>query len=227
MRTCQTWKSRNRNTWVFLAIGCLPALLLSGCGQSSNSSTANSSPAVSEAGDSDSAASEPKPNEELQALLQDKQATPDAIVKAFLDAAKSSDRAFAEQLLTKAARKETEREGLVIDPPGTPEMTFEVDGVEFDEENPSASYVKVRWFEATSDTDSSEIIWVLRKESHGWRIAGMTTPQGDGQFLTWNFEEPGDMQEIRRQLSAEPDTWSDKNVTPASGTSELQKQEQE
>mgnify|MGYP003346771104 CR=1 FL=1 len=98
MRTCRTWKSRNRNTWVFLAIGCLPALLLSGCGQSSNSSTANTSPAVSEAGDSGSADSEPKPNEELQALLQDKQATPDAIVKAFLDAAKSSDRAFAEQL---------------------------------------------------------------------------------------------------------------------------------
>jgi len=227
MRMCQTWKSRKQNRWVFLAIGCLPALLLSGCGQSSNSSTANAPAAVSDAGDSGSDENGPKPNEELQALLQDKQATPDAIVKAFLDAAKSSDRAFAEQLLTKAARKETEREGLVIDPPGTPEMTFEVAGVEFDEENPSASYVKVRWFEATSNTDSSEIIWVLRKESHGWRIAGMTTPQGDGQFLTWNFEEPADMQEIRRQLSAEPDGWPDKNVTPASGTSELRKQEQE
>jgi hypothetical protein len=206
-------------------MGCLPALLLAGCGQSSNSPTANSPAAVSEDGDGDSAENPPKPNDELQALLQDKQATPDAIVKAFLDAAKSSDREFAEQLLTKAARKETEREGLVIDPPGTPEMTFEVAGVEFDEENPSASYVKVRWFEASSDVDSSEIIWVLRKESHGWRIAGMTTPQGDGQFLTWNFEEPADMQEIRRQLSAEPDAWSDNNVTPASGTSELRTHE--
>lgn len=195
-----------------VALGLLPALWLTGCGQSSTNTQVSESPAAETA---TQVADSP-----VNAVLQDKQASPNAIVQAFLDAAKNRDRNVAEQLLTKAARRETEREGLVIDPPGTPQMTYEVGEAEIAEENPTAAYVKVRWFEDTNQTESSEIIWVLRKESQGWRIAGMTTPQADGQYLTWNFEEPTDMQEIRRQLSAEPEDWSDSKVTPASGTSE-------
>jgi hypothetical protein len=136
-----------------------------------------------------------------------KDATPEDVVQRFLEAAQDRDRTVIEQLLTKAALRETARAGLEIEPPGSPSTQYEIRPAELSPENPRAAYVEVRCSEtdSTGHTDSSEIVWVLRKESRGWRVAGMSMPSEDGSFLTWNFEEPADMAEIRRHVNAEPD----------------------
>lgn len=189
-----------RKSWVFVV---LSLAAVAGC---SNGPAVSSSPETDNQPSATAGAA--RLPTERRPQLPAKSASPADVVKAFLDAAKNGDHDVAEQLLTKAARQETEREGLTIDPPGTPSMRYEIESVEVAPENPRASYVKIRWTDSAEEngSDSAEIVWILRKESQGWRVAGMTMPQDDGAFVTWNFEESADMREIKRHVSSEPDS---------------------
>jgi hypothetical protein len=138
---------------------------------------------------------------------------PDEIVKEFLTALRTGDRDVAERLLTQIARDETAKHDLTVQPPGSPEIEFEIGITELVGEPAEEAHVQSTWREPDSDGGKVdfEIIWVLRKQSDGWRIAGMATqlvPEQDPIFL--NFEDPSDMlakwaeaDELSRE-SAEP-----------------------
>lgn len=132
---------------------------------------------------------------------------PDEVVTAFLDAARSGNESLATQLLTRKAQVETAKEGLSLDPPGTPAMKFRIEKVEFVEDIKDAAYVNSVWSDpaAGPTEDPFEVVWVLRKQSDGWRIAGMAAQLEPGEPPTFlNFEEPDDVLKLKGQLNDEP-----------------------
>lgn len=131
---------------------------------------------------------------------------PDEVVRAFLEAARAGQDGTATLLLTDKAREETEREGLALDPPGTPSMKYQLGKIEYHEQDPHAAYVNTLWIESLGTSDERfEVVWVLRRQSQGWRIAGMAAQMDTAQppvFL--NFEDPADVARIKSEIGAEP-----------------------
>lgn len=122
-------------------------------------------------------------------------APPDQVVQTFLDAMKSGDIATKAKLLTQKAREETARENFEINPQGAATAQFEVRPAEYLPENPNGAHVTSVWTETYPDgTIKYDVVWVLRRQAEGWRIAGMAIELIPGQppaFL--NFEDAADM----------------------------------
>ena len=135
-------------------------------------------------------------------------AEPGVVVAAFLDAARTANEKVANELLTRKAREETTKADLTINPPGTPSMKYKVEKVEYAQEDPSVAYVNSIWTETLAGMeDSFEVVWVLRKQSDGWRIAGMAAQTVPGeQPAMFNFEDALDVQRIKSQVNSEPGT---------------------
>ncbi len=128
--------------------------------------------------------------------------TPDKAVFQFLEAVRVGNDATASQMLTKLAREKTAEMQLVVAPPGSETAKFSVGEVEFLGE--SGAHVASTWTDIVEDGQphTDTIVWILRKEPEGWRIAGMGTKLfDDAPPLLLNFEDPEDM--IRKQRMAE------------------------
>jgi len=165
-------------------------MLLAGCNKKPDSASANTKPEASRessAAQSSSAAdhggstaataeSHAAPvHPETAKLGLNPDATPDDVVKAFLEATRSGDDQLAAQLLSKKAIEATTQAGLIVKPPGTPSMKYEIGEVEYPEKHADGAYVKSVWRERFDDGEEHfDITWVLRKQSaEGWRIVGM------------------------------------------------------
>jgi hypothetical protein len=129
-------------------------------------------------------------------------ATPEQVVSVFLDALRGGDQATTAALLTSKALTETSQRSLSVCPQATPNMQYQVTKSEVLPENPSGAHVNVTWTESYPDGNLSyEVVWVLRKQQEGWRVAGMAIELVPGQGLAFlNFEDPDDM--IRKQEEA-------------------------
>ena len=94
---------------------------------------------------------------------------------------------------------------MVVAPPGSPTAKFAVGKVEYVTPQKDGAHVVCSWsdVDAEGQTRTDQIIWVLRKEIEGWRIAGMVMRvYADEPPLIYNFEDPEDMlrkQELMRQ----------------------------
>jgi hypothetical protein len=118
------------------------------------------------------------------------------VVAAFLAALRNGDEATATQLLTNKARAETARHDLVVQPPGAPSASYQVGQVDYVTKDKDGAHVQSAWTEADDDgvTHTYEIIWVLRRQSDGWRVAGMVPSLDEGEACLYlNFEDPEDM----------------------------------
>ncbi len=130
------------------------------------------------------------------------EATPDQVVTVFLDAMREGDAATISALLTTKAREETIRHQMPVEPVAAPHAQFEVAQAQFLPMNPNGAHVQARWVESDGQqTYTHSVIWVLRRQTDGWRIAGFAIEliAGTGpQFL--NFEDPADM--LKKQQEA-------------------------
>jgi hypothetical protein len=124
---------------------------------------------------------------------------PAGAVHEFLHAVKTGDEKKAADMLTDKARTKTAEMDLEVAPPGSDTASFEVGEVEMLDDN--AAYVGSVWSDVDPDGTkrSDQIVWVLRKEPEGWRIAGMVTRLLDSKLIL-NFEDPEDM--IAKQEAA-------------------------
>lgn len=121
------------------------------------------------------------------------QADPQKIVQNFLTALQLGNDEQISRLLTTRAKEETEKHDLVVRSPGSPNATFEVGDVEMVS---GGAYVTSQWQEAGEDglVHQFDIIWILRQQQNGWRIAGMATRVAANEAPTYlNFEEPEEM----------------------------------
>lgn len=181
----------------------LPLLLLvfgvtgSGCGK------ADSNPPTLETNPSQSSA---LPGGTAVATYERKQvttdATPDQVVSVFLEAMRAADGASVEALLTSKAREETTRANMPVEPVAAPHAQFQVAAPQYLPMNPNGAHVQAQWVESDGMlTYTHTVIWVLRRQTEGWRIAGFAIElvPGEGpQFL--NFEDPADM--LKKQQEA-------------------------
>lgn len=126
---------------------------------------------------------------------------PAKAVDEFLSAVRAANDQKAAMMLTETARKKTKEMNVVVAPPGSPTASFKVGETEMVEEG---ARVRSFWTDLGEDGKhhTDEIIWFLRQEPEGWRIAGMAMQIFEDQKpLLLNFEDPADM--LRKQKLAE------------------------
>jgi hypothetical protein len=121
-------------------------------------------------------------------------AAPDQIVTVFLNAMRSGDSPTTESLLTSKAREELAKHSLSVDVQSAPNATYQVHRAEILQEAGGA-HVRSVWTERFDDGDETyEIVWALRHQPEGWRVAGMAMELLPGQPMQFlNFEDPSDM----------------------------------
>jgi len=161
-------------------------------------------------------------------------AQPEEILDQFLTAVKTGDKAKAEGLLSTVAREKTAAEGIGIgDLSGaSSQMAFQIQGVQplVMPDGKEAAHVSCVFTEKLEDgkTETHNIIWALRKETVGWRVAGMAwTPFAGEPPIFMDFEDPADMLRKQQLLAEEQERRANPKAAqpattvagqPASGT---------
>jgi hypothetical protein len=133
--------------------------------------------------------------------------TPEEAVGSFLNALQAGDKNAAAALLTTKAREQTAAHDMVVEPPGAPNATYKVGRTQQPADNPDAAYVSCVWSEKFKDgnEESYEVVWVLRRETPGWRVAGMATQLADSdQPVFLDFEDPAAMEETVEKAGTTP-----------------------
>lgn len=160
-----------------------------------------------------------------------KAAEPAVAVESFLAALQNEQGDVAFSLITGKARDAMHEFGLTPQPVGSKASTYTIGRTEFVTPEKDGAYVSSIWSEplGNGQVDQYEIVWVLRKEVTGWRIAGMASevlPSQPPLFL--DFENPGEMQrkleEAERTIAAanqDPQVRQAQNVEPVADPSTL------
>ena len=125
---------------------------------------------------------------------------PAAAVFEFLEAVRSGNDEKAASMLTKMARQKTAELNMEVAPPGSDTAEFEVGKVEYLDADRSGARVTSAWsdLDEKSQKRTDEIVWMVRREPEGWRIAGVAATVFEGEPpLLLNFEDPEEM--LRKQ----------------------------
>ncbi len=122
-----------------------------------------------------------------------KAATPAAAVADFLSAicAQNNEKMFA--LLTPDACASLKARDMSPQLPSSGTTSFEVGQTEMVD---GGAHVMTKWFDQLPDGSraATEVLWMLREEKSGWRVAGMALRVYDDQpAVILNFEDPDDM----------------------------------
>jgi hypothetical protein len=147
---------------------------------------------------------------------------PDDAVREFLEAVRVGDEAKAAKMLTPVARQKTAEMHMVVAPPGSPTAKFEVTEVEMVADD--GAHVASTWSDVdeAGNRHADQILWILRKEAEGWRVAGMATKVFEDSLpIILNFEDPQDM--LRKQKLAEEEM--NRRATAAAADSQAKKQQ--
>lgn len=174
---------------LFVAGGLLVAATTIGCG--SSAPVAESKPATEQG---------PTQNDGRQAEEQ----SPESVVSEFLDGVRrGGDAENVARLMTRKSREEYEAAGLVMQPVGAPDATFEIkrsvaygsDGV----------LVNSLWTEKleTGETITYQVGWALKKEPEGWRVSGLILDE-EPEPRVFNFESREDV--VLLKSLQDPDT---------------------
>lgn len=115
---------------------------------------------------------------------------PKEIVRVFLDAMRAGNGEQLSALFSSNARIEIEKHGIKIEPPGSANAIFEIGDLKT---HGDAILVESLWKEPPTaqggETQEMEVVWVLRKESAGWRVCEMAVDPGTGEEVeVVNFE---------------------------------------
>src|SRR2546423_2488455 len=166
------------------------ALGFAGCSKQANS-PASSAPGESAATAQAKASSAPV----TQPIAVPASASPDHVVTVFLNALRSGDSPTTESLLTSKARQELAKHSLSVDVQSAPNATYQIRAAEVLPNDPNGAHVSSVWTEKFDDGDETyEIVWALRRQPEGWRLAGMAMELIPGQSMQFlNFEDPEDM----------------------------------
>jgi hypothetical protein len=147
---------------------------------------------------------------------------PALAVQEFLDAVRKGDDKTSAAMLTPAARTNTAEYGIAVAPPGSDTASFKVGEVEMIGEE--GAHVASFWTDEDEQGNkhTDTVVWMVRKEPDGWRIAGMATRVFDDQpAVVLNFEQPEDMlakqkaieQEMLRRMGTEAEEPADETAT--------------
>ena len=123
-------------------------------------------------------------------------ASPTEAIGKFMAAFKEGDDATASALLTEKARQEADRTQKAISPPGSKTMRFTVGAVEYVSDAKDAAHVacQIVDFDPEGEESKYDVIWFLRHEYAGWRVAGVAMKVFEDELpVLYNFEDQDDM----------------------------------
>jgi len=122
-------------------------------------------------------------------------ASADHVVSVFLNALRTGDSPTTESLLTAKARQELAKHALSVDVQSAPNATYKVHPAAVLPDDPNGAHVISVWTEKFDGGEETyEIVWALRRQPEGWRLAGMAMQLLPGQAMQFlNFEDPEDM----------------------------------
>ena len=129
-----------------------------------------------------------------------------AAVVEFLEAIKRGDDTAASGMLTKVARAKTQELGLTVAPPVNSTATYEVRACEVVGEDGDMMHVETTWKDVDADgfQNTDHVVWVVRLDPEGWRLAGMAMKIFDDMPpLLLDFEDPEDMIYKQELVAAE------------------------
>lgn len=129
---------------------------------------------------------------------------PAAAVHRFLEATRTGNDKVATEMLTQLARQSIQKLGGSVAPPSSDTARFQIGEVEMLAQD--GARVPCVWTDL--DTDNKEksyhMLWMVRKETEGWRIAGMATEVFEGEPpLVLNFEKPEEVLQQKQLLREE------------------------
>ncbi len=155
--------------------------------------------------------------------------SPDKVAHQFMMTIKTGDEQQASKLLTEKARQEVERTGMDVMASGSQTMEFTIDGVEYIGEAKDGAHVAATISDVDADQNrvTNQVLWFLRKEPIGWRVAGIAIKifQGEDPVL-YIFEDPEEaarqqqlvVEEVERRAAAAAQQASSTQATSAPGT---------
>jgi len=149
------------------------AATIAGCGGSEDSEPADP---AGEGGD--------------QAALSET-APPEAAIGKFLEAVRVGNDQKAAGMFTPLARERVAEMDIQVAPPGSDTARFSVGEVEFLAED--GARVAATWtdLDENGNPQTDDMTWMVRRESEGWRVAGMATVVFPGEPpLLLDFEKP-------------------------------------
>jgi hypothetical protein len=128
---------------------------------------------------------------------------PEDVTADFLEGVRTGDDKKTASLLTPTARAKTADQELVVAPPGSETASFAIRECSLVQDG---ARVACDWTDVGADgrMHTDRIVWLLRKEPVGWRIAGMATKVFDDRPpVVLNFEDPEDMAKQQQWVSEE------------------------
>ena len=167
-----------------MTLGTILVLIVAGCGKPAATGPSAATPQGSESA-----------NNSANAVADDD--GPAAAVSKFLEAVRTGNDDVARQMLSTVAQKKTAALNRSVTPPASDTAKITVGKVDYVD---GGARVAATWTDMDLDGQekTDRQFWIVRRESSGWRIAGMAWLVFPGEkpvFL--NFEEP---EEMARQL---------------------------
>jgi hypothetical protein len=129
---------------------------------------------------------------------------PEGAVCQFLEAIRTGDDRKTETMFVSQARQKIKDLEIPVTPRGSDTARFEIGQVELLGED--GARVPCKWTDLDREGEkrTDEMTWMVRKESEGWRIAGMAATVFEGEApLLLNFEDPKEVVEKLEMLRQE------------------------
>lgn len=124
--------------------------------------------------------------------------SPQEVVSRFLDGVRRGGAAAdVGRLMTEKSREQYASVGLVMQPIGAPDATFEVTrSIPYGDDG---ALVNSLWTEkdASGETVTYQVGWALKKEPAGWRVSGLIL-EDDPEPRVFNFESREDVLAIKQ-----------------------------
>jgi len=170
------------------------ALLVFGCGKSSDQGSTKATPASAS---NASAATPATPSLDAK-----------EVVSRFLDAIRKGDNDEAMKYLSRKARQEAEASGRYVVPPPNESAKIVVEDAVYPNADHVIAHVPTSWIDLddSGKPRTDKATWVCRLEPEGWRVAAFAAYVFEGEDpLLLNFEDLDDM--------AKKQTWLKEEIT--------------
>ncbi len=205
MRCCDRWVTWRRAAFpgrperpgkaVLHALIVGLAVLASGCGKPAG--TPPDAASAEQASPQANGVAESGKQFSADALKSD---TPETAVGKFLEAVRTGNDRVAETMFTDLARDRIKELDIQVAPRGSDTAKFEIGKADFLGDD--GARVPCKWTDIDREGKArvDEMTWMLRKQSEGWRVAGMAAVVLEGEDpLLLDFENPKEtLQKLER-----------------------------
>lgn len=188
---------------VYLLLGVsVSGIVFAGCGGTAAGTPDGSATAASSAAAEPASSAATPPAVVLPVTAE---STPQEVVLAFLNGMRDANSGVTAGLLTDIAQAETVKHDWPVQPPGAPSATYQLGESTFLDQQQTAVQVPCIWSESDGAGGKIEfqVVWVLRRQTQGWRVAGFASEVVPGQpAYFFNFEDIANLKAAQTQAEA-------------------------